>query len=638
MPVPYLSRHIYLTFYLLWWGLLAMGQPESTDLGALRTALGKHTASDSAKVTMLIKYSTALLNVSVDSAQVYADQAKEIGQKLGNPALDYSLLMIEGVIHSYEGQENLGLNDFLDALEITRRYSSAVWKQRRFSALTNIGGIYYNRADYDKSNTFLKQAASLYPSYQIPELGNCYRGIAMNFLEKQQLDSARHYATQALGVYRFFNQELSQNQTRVFIAEIDRNTGKAQQAYEACTSLLPYFQQQNLPLPLAELHNTLGFAAMAINRKSEALKSFQQSFQLASQIGSSSLERAASYNLHYFFDQHHQTDSAYYYYKLFTALDQTLWNEEKNRAIANTEGFYQAKIKEQQNQLLLRENKDIQLQKSIYFLMLLGMTLGLIGVSVFLATIRKRNNFIEAQNRTLANLHEEVKTALEETNRLAQEKRHLISLLTHDLRAPLEIIQLNGMLLEGRLQPVVHPELEEIKENARLIHEFSLRIMAAQNIETLDIPIYLNSVNFDHIALYTIKRFQSLAKQKGIHIEWNPCQRPPTAYADTFFLRECLANLVSNAIRHTPEHGSITLFCHQEAAYAVFSVKDEGPGNPRFTGTDNPFIQPCHSTSGIGYGLYLTQRYIQLMGGKIRASNPSEGGALLEIFLPTQRR
>lgn len=634
MPRPILVTRILLLSALFLLARVGIAQTESTELASLRQALVRHPQADSTRVALLIKYSGALLNVSVDSARVYAEQAKAIGQQLENPAIDYSILMIEGIIYSYRGQDNLGLDAFLGALDIASKYSSAVWRQRRFSSLTNIGGVYYNRADFDKANTYLQQAASLYSGFQIPELGNCYRGIAMNFLEKQRLDSARYYAEKALEVYHVFKQELPENQTRVFIAEIDRNTGHAQQAYNTCKELLPYFQQQNLPLPLAELHNTLGFSAMAIEKHTEALKSFQHSFQLANQIGSTALQRAASFNLNYFFDYHHQTDSAYHYFKLFTQLDQKLWNEEKNRAIANTEGFYQAKLKEQQNQLLLQENKDIQLQKSIYFLLLLGMTLGLIVVSVFTATIRKRNNFIEAQNQTLANLNEEIKTALEQTNRLDQEKQHLVSLLTHDLRAPLEIIQLNAMLLEGKMQPAVHPELEEIKENARLIHEFSLRIMAAQNIETLDIPLYLHPVNFDHVALYTIKRFQSLAKQKEINLLWSPSNPLPSAYADTFFLRECLANLLANAIRHTPAHGRIILSCHEEAQFTVFSVRDGGSGSPFFTGDDNPFVQPCQSSSSIGYGLYLTQRYIQLMGGKIRASNPAGGGALVEVFLP----
>jgi two-component system sensor histidine kinase CpxA len=111
-------------------------------------------------------------------------------------------------------------------------------------------------------------------------------------------------------------------------------------------------------------------------------------------------------------------------------------------------------------------------------------------------------------------------------------------------------------------------------------------------------------------------------------------------------LRSAVENVIRNAVSYTAEGTAVevSLHCQKdgEAGQAVISVLDKGAGVPQAVLSDifRPFYRVADArerqSGGIGLGLSITQRAVQIHGGTVRASNAPEGGLLIEILLPIQ--
>lgn len=115
---------------------------------------------------------------------------------------------------------------------------------------------------------------------------------------------------------------------------------------------------------------------------------------------------------------------------------------------------------------------------------------------------------------------------------------------------------------------------------------------------------------------------------------------PVTAEVDVPKLERVVANLVANAVRHTPEGTAITVRLGRQGPDAWLRVEDDGPGiDPHhLERIFEPFVQGRdrhhHAQPGTGLGLALAREIVQLHGGDIRADNRPEGGARFEVTLP----
>ncbi len=112
------------------------------------------------------------------------------------------------------------------------------------------------------------------------------------------------------------------------------------------------------------------------------------------------------------------------------------------------------------------------------------------------------------------------------------------------------------------------------------------------------------------------------------------------ADADPDRLRQALDNVLANAVRHSPEHGVVTLTVTRDESRVLFSVADDGPGFPedflphafeRFRRADTA---RARSDGGSGLGLAIVETIAHAHAGRTRAANRQEGGAVVEIELP----
>lgn len=208
---------------------------------------------------------------------------------------------------------------------------------------------------------------------------------------------------------------------------------------------------------------------------------------------------------------------------------------------------------------------------------------------------------------------------------------------SHEFRTPLSIIETTSFVMarlqdaEERLQRVaiVHGQ---IKRLAKLIN--SLLIITRLESEPI---LDMQPVNLDML-LESIHRRLKAHYGSSLIFQITPPTKIPTVLGDPQELKEALWEIVDNACRFSPDEGVITAVTGTTDQYVWLDIHDSGPG---ILAEDMPHIfetfwrkDEAHSTPGLGLGLAIAKRIIQVHGGRIEATSEPETGTTFRVLLP----
>jgi signal transduction histidine kinase len=129
----------------------------------------------------------------------------------------------------------------------------------------------------------------------------------------------------------------------------------------------------------------------------------------------------------------------------------------------------------------------------------------------------------------------------------------------------------------------------------------------------------------------------SQAEAKGIFLKSDVPVTLPAVRADRAQITRVLVNLINNAVRHTPEEGSITVRAYPKNGMVAFEVQDTGVGIPEqyLARIFERFVQvPGATRGGAGLGLSIAQTIIKAHGGTITADSEAGKGTTFTFTLP----
>lgn len=218
-------------------------------------------------------------------------------------------------------------------------------------------------------------------------------------------------------------------------------------------------------------------------------------------------------------------------------------------------------------------------------------------------------------------------------------RRQMTADIAHDLRSPLSVISgYAEALSDGKLPgtPEVYDILhQETQQLNRLVEDLRTLSLAdagelSLNVQPVDAHSFLERV---------VSHYQMAAQQKGIRLVMNAPQGLPTLQLDSERMMQVFDNLISNALRHTPEGGEVRLSIQAVGGSTVFEVKDTGSG---ISAEDMPRIfdrfykgdKSRHSAEESGLGLAIARSIVDAHGGRITASSQPGQGAVFTISLP----
>lgn len=264
-----------------------------------------------------------------------------------------------------------------------------------------------------------------------------------------------------------------------------------------------------------------------------------------------------------------------------------------------------------------------------------------IGISTVCEEITQRKQ-VEQEYEERLQHERQVREAAEQANRVKDE---FLAILSHELRSPLNPILGWARLLQTRSWSAEKTAraLATIERNAKLQTKLIDDLLDVARILRGKLRLEMTTVNLAFVIRNAIETVQSVAHDKAIALTAD-LQVVGTVEGDPARLQQVVWNLLTNAIKFTPENGQVRVQLWQDERRVHLVVTDSGIGiHPEFLPhIFESFRQKDASVTrqfgGLGLGLSIVRYLVEAHGGTIRADSPGEGqGATFRVSLPQQQ-
>jgi len=284
----------------------------------------------------------------------------------------------------------------------------------------------------------------------------------------------------------------------------------------------------------------------------------------------------------------------------------------------------------------------------------------LIGAVVTFADITRRRNNEKAlqqahsqlaqERATLADRVEERTRELHMVNlelaRTARAKDEFLATMSHELRTPLtSILGISEMLVDqlyGPLQDQQIKVIDTIHESGNHLLTLINDILDIVKVEAGKMELAWDLVPVEQLCDASLRLIGQSAKRKRQQVKSEISEDAGLLYCDARRLKQLLVNLLGNAVKFTPEGGSIELKVEtdEQRKQISFSVSDTGIGIPQELQAKlfKPFVQLdsqlTRRYSGTGLGLALVYRMAELHGGSVGVESTPGVGSVFSVHLP----
>jgi signal transduction histidine kinase/FixJ family two-component response regulator len=265
---------------------------------------------------------------------------------------------------------------------------------------------------------------------------------------------------------------------------------------------------------------------------------------------------------------------------------------------------------------------------------------GYIGYCLDIHERKERERRVENERDELLSREKVLREESEDVNRLKDE---FLATVSHELRAPLNAI--HGwvkLLREGRLnQDETARALEIIERGARAQNRIISDLLDVSRIITDKLRLNARPIRLAVAIESAVESLRQSADAKGISIELDLDGQAGPVAGDSDRIRQIVWNLVSNAIKFTPDRGQVRVKLERVENYVEITVSDTGVGIvPGFL----PFVfdrfrqgdgSSTRRQGGIGLGLAIVRRLTEMHGGSVHAQSPGpDQGATFVVRLP----
>jgi PAS domain S-box-containing protein len=228
-----------------------------------------------------------------------------------------------------------------------------------------------------------------------------------------------------------------------------------------------------------------------------------------------------------------------------------------------------------------------------------------------------------------------------------RQKDEFLAMLAHELRNPLAPIRSSSELLARILpdEPRARAVIEVLQRQVRHLSHLVDDLLDVSRITQGRIELNLATVDVADVIAQAVETVESAIRERGQDLQILSSYRSLYIQADMARLVQCLVNLLNNAIKYTDRGGRILLESRQEGDKAVIEVSDNGFGIapnllPRifdlFVQSDRTLDR---SQGGLGIGLSVVKRLIEMHGGTVSARSEGPGrGAVFTLRLPLVAR
>jgi len=218
----------------------------------------------------------------------------------------------------------------------------------------------------------------------------------------------------------------------------------------------------------------------------------------------------------------------------------------------------------------------------------------------------------------------------ESLSNVESQRQHLMADVAHELRTPLTAIQGTLEAMQDGVLPLDEEQITTLHAETTLLNRLIGDLRLLSLAETGQLKLELQEIDLNELILQVAERMKPQAAQKSIRLATDVQAALPKLWADPDRVIQVLNNLISNALRYTPENGVISIQTTFQSNSGTFqiSVTDTGSGIDqenlpyvfdRFYRADK---SRTRSSGGSGLGLAIVKRLVEAHGGEVRAESP----------------
>lgn len=580
---------------------------------------------------------------NLEKAMEYAVEALELDEQFKyQTQLLYTHILLSQIF--------IEVDDFFNAAEYTEKAltlnRSINFESIQIELKQQLGNIYSKLGSYEKAQLQYENVLAYAKSSRYPKLeAENWRQIGDLEQLQQHSQLAINAYLNALNIHRRINDVSQEASTLLAIGRSYHMMNDYQNALENFKIALNIWRSLENPAGLAEVYNALGSLFVKNKEFNRAIANLRYGLN-NSQISQRQELIIDSYSL---LIRAYKGIGGYQkaleYQELKNALADFLINDKNEREILKTQNRYT--LGQQQNTIDQLEFSRIQKENEIeeqnryntFLTILFILAIVIVAlILILLLTQRANNSKLKDANETVENKNEELKN-------INHTKDKFFSIISHDLKGPLNSLTSFSSLLMNHTESLSKEEIQMLAADLdkSLKNLFVLLENLLQWSRSQTGTIEFKKEQFDLTTL--LKKNQNLlekqAKNKGIDIVFEQ-ETPVNVEAHEPSIDTVVRNLLSNAIKFTKEGGKIKMRITADAKSHYVKVADNGVGMPPEIAEKIFRIDTKHSTQGTakekgtGLGLILCKEFVEKNGGSIHVKSEVGKGSLFVFSIPKE--
>ncbi|MGA1264458.1 MAG: hybrid sensor histidine kinase/response regulator [Prochlorothrix sp.] len=238
-----------------------------------------------------------------------------------------------------------------------------------------------------------------------------------------------------------------------------------------------------------------------------------------------------------------------------------------------------------------------------------------------------------------------IKAQYDDLQALLRLQEDMMHMVVHDLRNPLTVVALAaGMLQLPNLKPEMrHQKVEQITLSVQRLQSLIDSILLMAKLQAGKLTLDYTAIDLQDYCANTIEEFQAIAQEYSVslRLDFDEASVPLTLALDKTLFRRILDNLIANALKFSPQNGTVTLRVYGDDQGSTFlAIQDEGPGvDPKLQ--DQIFERyeigsAVQHVAQLGLGLAFCKMAIEAHGGTITVANNQTQGSTFTVCMPLQ--
>ncbi|NSG83159.1 transporter substrate-binding domain-containing protein [Blautia schinkii] len=283
----------------------------------------------------------------------------------------------------------------------------------------------------------------------------------------------------------------------------------------------------------------------------------------------------------------------------------------------------------------------------VFFVTAGFFALSIIGIIlIFLRRARKAEAVAKLAANDTQKLNDKLEIALKKAENASLAKTNFLNNMSHDIRTPMNVILgYNQLMKEDLTDSKLLDYQKKIEQSGKLLLSIINNVLDMARIESGKMEIDENIERMGDILEEICGVFESVAKEKNIQIKSEICVTHKNVVCDGTKVREIVINLVSNALKYTPDGGIVTIKVHElpgdKEGYVKIKteVADTGIGMSKdyiptiFDSFSRERSTTIGKIGGTGLGMSIVKRMVDMMGGTIEVNSELGKGSCFTVIL-----